>query len=96
LKTPQTISETVALTPTGEAFAVEFGIDLAALKRAKAPLCRSCLDWSERRTHLAGSLGRAMLTRMETLGWVRQDQSSRAIHVTPKGQVAFAKAFPQS
>lgn len=58
----------VALTDAGTAFATEFGIDVAQLNRQKAPLCKACLDWSERRTHLAGSLSRAMLARMEELG----------------------------
>ena len=84
----------VALTVRGEAFVQEFGIDLAALKRQRAVLCRSCLDWSERRTHLAGSLGRAMLARMEHLGWMRRDKESRAVRVTAKGGQAFNSSFP--
>ena len=84
----------VALTVRGEAFVQEFGIDLAALKRQRAVLCRSCLDWSERRTHLAGSLGRAMLARMEHLGWMRRDKESRAVRVTATGGQAFNSSFP--
>lgn len=87
-------AEQVSLTLEGEGFVADFGVDLAMLKSARVPLCRSCLDWSERRTHLAGSLGRAMLERMETLGWMRRDPKNRAIHITPKGHIAFAKAFP--
>lgn len=84
----------VTLTPKGAAFATEFGIDVAALAAARAPLCLSCLDWSERRNHLAGSLGRAMMTRMIDLGWARRDAQSRVVHITPKGVAGFAETFP--
>ncbi|MDO6589044.1 transcriptional regulator [Loktanella sp. D2R18] len=82
------------LTDTGRAFVTEFGVDLAALDAMRAPLCRSCLDWSERRTHLAGSLGRAMLARMEELHWVQRDNQSRALIFNAQGTTAFEKAFP--
>ncbi len=86
--------EAIAMTTAGAGFAGDFGIDLDALHAARAPLCRSCLDWSERRTHLAGSLGRALLTRMEDLGWLRHDPKSRAILFSDTGLVAFDAAFP--
>lgn len=84
----------IHLTASGEAFARDFGIDIDALGNARAPLCRSCLDWSERRTHLAGSLGRAMLTRMEEMNWLHRDQDSRAILFNPLGERKFDQAFP--
>ncbi|WP_299209474.1 helix-turn-helix transcriptional regulator [uncultured Tateyamaria sp.] len=87
--------EDVILTGTGRNFASGFGIDLAALEKGRTLLCRTCLDWSERRNHLAGSLGRAMLTRMEGQGWMRRDAGSRAVLMTPKGQQAFDAAFPR-
>lgn len=71
-----------------------FGVDLEALRRKKAPLCRACLDWSERRPHLAGSLGRALLARMEAMGWARRDPQSRAVLFKASGEAAFAAAFP--
>ena len=86
--------EALGLTAQGESFVSEFGIALDKLVAAKAPLCRSCLDWSERRTHLAGSLGRAMLTRMEALSWVRRDKDSRALLFSQTGRRAFDAAFP--
>ncbi|MCG3266651.1 helix-turn-helix transcriptional regulator [Yoonia sp. I 8.24] len=82
------------LTDTGRAFVTEFGVDLAALDAMRAPLCRSCLDWSERRTHLAGSLGRAMLARMEERRWVQRDNQSRALIFNAQGTTAFEGAFP--
>ncbi|SFI43652.1 ArsR/SmtB family transcription factor [Jannaschia pohangensis] len=84
------------LTEAGAAFVAAFGIDLSALRARRAPLCRECLDWSARRTHLAGSLGRAFLTRMEGLGWARRDPDSRAILFSPEGTRQFARAFPSA
>lgn len=84
----------VALTGPGADFVAGFGVDLEALRRKKAPLCRACLDWSERRPHLAGSLGRALLARMEAMGWARRDPQSRAVLFKASGEAAFAAAFP--
>lgn len=86
--------EEVKLTPQGTDFITGIGVDLAALEAGRAVLCRSCLDWSERRSHLAGSLGRALLARFETLGWMARDEGSRAIRVTQKGRAAFDSHFP--
>lgn len=77
------------LTEVGAVFVRSFGVDLDALSAKKSPLCRECLDWSERRSHLAGSLGRAFLSRMEDLGWARRDQQSRAVHFSRDGRRSF-------
>ena len=74
--------------------AAALGIDVAALSRGRAPVCRSCLDWSERRTHLAGSLGRALLARFEAEGWARRDPASRAVRFSPDGRRRFDALFP--
>ncbi len=84
----------ITLTPNGTAFMTEFGIDLDDLRTSRTPLCRSCLDWSERRTHLAGTLGRAMLREMEHKGWLRRDPASRAVVFTSRGKTAFDHCFP--
>lgn len=81
------------LTRAGEGFVQNFGIDLAALQAGKAALCRECLDWSERRAHLAGSLGRAFLARIEGLGWARRVEGSRVVAFTPEGQRQFGQVF---
>lgn len=86
--------ETITLSDEGVAFVTAFGIDLNALLRKKLPLCRACLDWSERRPHLAGSLGRALLSRFEGLAWAKRDQASRAVMFTAAGEAAFARLFP--
>ncbi len=85
--------DTLALTETGEQFANDFGIDVTVLKSKRTPLCRECLDWSERRSHLAGSLGRAMLSRFEALGWAKRDAGSRAVIFTKNGAVKFQETF---
>src|SRR5690606_38784685 len=74
------------LSEPGVRFVESLGIDTAALFRARGPLCRECLDWSERRSHLAGSLGRALLARMEALGWARRDENSRAVRFSTHGR----------
>jgi len=86
----------VQLTDHGAVVMRTFGIDLAKLQTSKVPLCRSCLDWSERRNHLAGSLGRAILSEMERKGWVRRDPASRAVSFSHLGQKAFNDVFPAS
>ncbi|WP_299656866.1 helix-turn-helix transcriptional regulator [uncultured Tateyamaria sp.] len=88
--------EDVTLTSAGRDFASGFGIDLEGLEKGRTLMCRTCLDWSERRNHLAGALGRAMLTRMEDQGWMHRDAGSRAILLSEKGKVAFAAAFPET
>lgn len=85
--------EEIALSAAGAEFVLGFGVDLAALQRARAPLCRSCLDWSARRTHLAGGLGRALLARMEVLGWARREAGSRVVRFSAAGGAAFGEQF---
>jgi DNA-binding transcriptional ArsR family regulator len=85
----------LSLSRDGREFAEELGIDVQRLSTGRMPLCRECLDWSERKTHLAGSLGRALLDRMIEDKWVRHHANSRVISFTPRGQAQFAAAFPQ-
>ena len=82
------------LTEAGRSFAERLGVDVDALRSRKAPLCRECLDWSERRSHLAGSLGRAFMSRFEELGWARREEGSRVVRFTAPGERAFDAAFP--
>jgi len=84
----------LTLTPEGRAFALDFGLAAGDLAPGRTPLCRDCLDWSERQSHLGGRLGRLMLARMEERGWLRRTPGSRALLVTPEGRRGFALAFP--
>lgn len=81
--------ETVTLTAKGQQKAADFGINIKELSAANAPLCRPCLDWSVRKNHLAGSLGRALLTRIIEIGWARRADGSRVVTFTPEGTRAF-------
>ena len=86
--------EDILLTDAGGAFARDFGVDLDNLNTARRPMCRACLDWSARRTHLAGALGEAMLSRIIDLGWARREPASRVIAFSTSGRTAFESAFP--
>ena len=56
-------------------------------------MCRACLDWSERRHHLAGAWGAALLQRLFELGWARRVKDTRIVQFTPPGERAFQAAF---
>lgn len=75
----------------------ELGLDLDVVKesahRARRPLARPCLDWSERRYHLAGALGSALATHFLDAGWVSRHPTSRALAVTPQGRRGFRRAL---
>ena len=81
----------LALTDAGRAAFSEFDIDYQPLENARRPLCRACLDWSMRRHHLAGGLGKAILQAMYTRGWARRLPGSRVVHFTPQGEQAFQR-----
>jgi DNA-binding transcriptional ArsR family regulator len=83
----------IAVTPSGEQRLAAFGVDVASLRRAKRPLCRSCLDWSERTPHLAGALGAALLDRIFAAGWARRLPNSRIVAFTAKGEAEFGRLF---
>jgi len=79
----------LGLTPAGRKFVASLGIDPEAHRGARRPACRLCLDWSERRHHLAGSVGAAMLDRIYALGWARREKGSRVVRFTPAGERSF-------
>jgi DNA-binding transcriptional ArsR family regulator len=83
--------EAGAVTERGEAALARLGI-VAGPRRGRL-LCRPCLDWSERRPHLAGVLGAALCARCFELGWVRRREGGRALLVTPTGWQGLAQAF---
>ena len=83
----------VSLTRDGEQFVDAFGIDLPSLAKSRRPMCKSCLDWSSRRTHLAGSLGSAMLDRFYRLGWAARVDGSRVVEFSADGERKMLKSF---
>jgi DNA-binding transcriptional ArsR family regulator len=86
--------EGLQLSAQGQQFCAELGIDVAVLAAAKRPLCRTCLDWSHRRDHLAGSLGAALLQRCFALGWARRVKRTRVVSFSAIGEQTFRQQFP--
>jgi DNA-binding transcriptional ArsR family regulator len=80
------------LTTSGVRELKSFGIDFDALP-LRRPLIKYCVDWSEQRHHLAGSLGAAIATRMIDLDWVRKADRSRAVHVSDIGYDGLREHF---
>ncbi len=81
------------LTPRGERAVSELGIDVDGLRTGRRALCRACLDWSERRHHLAGAVGAALFERIVALRWARRAAGSRALHFSALGEDALRKRF---
>lgn len=90
----EAVGEGLTVTSAGESQLMCIGIDLADLQFSRRPLCRSCLDWSERRAHLAGSLGKALLSGFFERGWARRVKDSRSVLFTPEGERQFLSLFP--
>lgn len=86
--------DNLMLTAGGESQFGTIGIDVQSLKTLRRPLCRACLDWSERRTHLAGSLGKALLAQFLEKGWARRAAGSRTVTFSPQGERQFMALFP--
>jgi hypothetical protein len=82
-----------ALTARGQKFLCHFGADLTAKSGSRRIFCRACLDWSERRRHIAGLAGAAILTRLVALNWLARARGSRALRLTPAGQRGLREVF---
>ncbi len=78
------------LTDTGRDLLTGIGVEIPTGKR---PLVRYCVDWTEQRHHLSGGLGRAVLDRFVSAGWVKRAPRGRALTVTEDGRTALADAF---
>lgn len=85
----KTSGDGLSLTRKGETFFTDFGIDIDDLRSKRRPLCKDCLDWSVRRTHLAGSLGTALLDRFYNLKWAQRIPESRVVTFSPAGKTKF-------
>ena len=82
-----------ALTPLGEASLAQVGVDVAQARQRRRRFACPCLDWSERRSHLGGALGAALLAALLARGWVDRGLDSRALSVTRKGARQFPAFF---
>jgi hypothetical protein len=70
------------LIALGDEWFARVGVDTNAAARQPRIFCRPCMDWSERRYHLAGSLGAAFLARCRELGWRKIERNSRVVRIT--------------
>ena len=81
------------LKANGEIFFSRLGIEITELKNLRRRFACSCLDWTERKYHLAGALGKSLADLMFEHKWIRRISNSRAIAVTEAGERAFKKTF---
>ena len=85
--------DAVHLTGAGQRFLGRHGIDVEALTNMKRPLCRTCMDWSERRSHLGGSLGAAILAHVVDKRWAAREPASRVVKFGPVGERKFTSWY---
>ncbi|UVC16241.1 ArsR/SmtB family transcription factor [Mesorhizobium onobrychidis] len=81
----------IRLGPSAASHFAAICIDVES--KARRPVCRACLDWSVRRSHLAGTLGAAILDKIIAEKWARREKDSRAVVFSPMGKQAFEKVF---
>jgi DNA-binding transcriptional ArsR family regulator len=81
------------VTAAGSDFLAGLGVDLSGPARGRRPFCRPCLDWSERRPHLAGRLGAALAHLGFERDWIRRRRTGRSVEITEHGIVAFREVF---
>jgi DNA-binding transcriptional ArsR family regulator len=89
----------IELTAEGERFLTKnLQISADSLAHPRRPVCKACLDWSERRHHLAGTLGAAMMTRFTELKWATRDATpgSRVVNFSRSGEKRFAALFGET
>ncbi|MGE8525083.1 ArsR/SmtB family transcription factor [Chryseobacterium rhizosphaerae] len=84
---------TYIVTKSGTRFFAELEVNIEDLKKQRRAFARPCLDWSERKHHLAGSLGASLLDKMLSLDYVRRTKNSRAILLTSKGKQYLYERF---
>ena len=81
------------ITSAGFRFFTEFGSEVRTRRSSRRHFCRLCLDWTERRPHVAGAVGAAITKRLFDLGWMERMKRSHAVIVTPRGRRGFQKTF---
>jgi DNA-binding transcriptional ArsR family regulator len=83
----------LVLTEAGADLVTAFGVPAETLQQRRRPVCKACLDWSERRSHLAGALGKAMLDQIYARGWARRLEGGRTLAFSAPGLAAFERTF---
>ena len=81
------------VTRLGEKRLAALDVDVAAARRSRRAFARACVDLTQRRPHLGGALGAAMLDLYVARGWILRTRRSRAVSITPRGSEAFGKLF---
>jgi DNA-binding transcriptional ArsR family regulator len=81
------------ITSEGKKWFADFGINLEEAQKQKRMFLKPCLDWSERRNHIAGSVGALLFNKMLKEDWLRRTKDSRAISITGKGEKELWKYF---
>jgi DNA-binding transcriptional ArsR family regulator len=87
------VALTERLLRPGNSVLADLGIDVASLESSRRPLFRCCTDWTERRPHIAGAVGAALLARYKDERWLIPVQDSRKLVVTSAGRSAFSRFF---
>lgn len=82
-----------AVTRLGEAKLAALGVDVAAAREPRRVFARTCVDLTQRRPHLGGALGDALLDLYVARGWVQRQRRSRVVTITPQGTESFRCAF---
>jgi len=83
----------LVVSSAGRTWLGSFGVDVAGLEQGRRPLVRLCLDWSERKDHLAGALGAALAGSLLERGWLTRAPDTRAVRLTLRGRVALGRAL---
>jgi DNA-binding transcriptional ArsR family regulator len=81
------------ITRLGEEKLSALDVDLAAARQSRRVFARTCVDLTQRRPHIGGALGAALLDLYVTRDWILRTRRSRAVNITPKGQEAFRRIF---
>ena len=81
------------VTPEGCVQLQEFGVDLVCIQKGRRIFARQCLDWSERRHHIAGGLGAALASQFFERGWIKRMPDSRALRITERGIEGLQEVF---
>ena len=81
------------LSVEGAAAFAELGLDMDGVRKSRRRFACSCLDWSERRPHLGGALGAALMAMLVKDGWIERDLDSRALAITRAGKSRFKRVF---
>lgn len=87
------VAVTERLLRPGNGVLADLRIDVTALESSRRPLFRCCTDWTERRPHVAGALGAALLRRYKDERWLAAIDDSRKLIVTPRGKEMFVKVI---